>query len=326
MADIVLSYARENRPQAESLSRALEDAGWSVWWDREILPGLSYEQVIEAELSAARCVVVLWSASARQSNWVRDEATLALSRNVLVSVLLDDSAPPLGFRQQQTASLAHWDGSTTSPEFALLTQGIARVIGEGAPLGVRLPQIETRAPARPKRLKAAVITSVILGCVLAGGAAVIWSNGYFRQRQRGEAVPVSTAPASRASGRVESARALVVPADATLTLPRQNVALTVLSGTLEQLNAETRLLSLHIRVANHGTRSFYRTYYSTLRLVVDGVPRAPNDSLYEQVETSSAREFDYRFDVPAASTRAVLRIIDDDQTDEIQLDIPAPGR
>ena len=70
MADIVLSYARENRPQAESLSRALEDAaGWSVWWDREILPGVSYEQVIEAELSEARCVVVLWSASARESNW-----------------------------------------------------------------------------------------------------------------------------------------------------------------------------------------------------------------------------------------------------------------
>ncbi len=324
MADIVLSYARENRPQAESLSHALEDAGWSVWWDREILPGVSYEQVIEAELSAARCVVVLWSASARQSNWVRDEATLALSRNVLVSVLLDDSTPPLGFRQQQTASLAHWNGSTTSPEFALLTQGIARVIGGEPPLGVRPAQVETRAPARPKRLKAAMITSVILGCVLAGGAAVMWSDGYFRQR--GEAVPASTAPASRASGRVESARALVVPADATLTLPRENVALTVLSGTLEQLNADTRLLSLHIRVANHGTRSFYRTYHSDLRLVVDGVPRAPNDSLYEQVEKSSAREFDYRFDVPAATTRAVLRIIDDDQTDEIQLDIPAAGR
>jgi len=324
MADIVLSYAREDRRQAESLSRALEDTGWSVWWDREILPGVSYEQVIETELSAARCVVVLWSASARQSNWVRDEATLALGRNVLVSVLLDDSTPPLGFRQQQTASLAHWNGSTTSPEFALLTQGIARVIGEGAPLGVRLPQVETRAPARPKRLKTAMITAVILACVLAGGAAVMWRDGYFRQR--GDAVPASATPASGASARVESARALVVPADATLTLPRQNVALTVLSGTLEQLNADTRLLSLRIRVANQGTQSWYRTYYSTLRLVVDGVPRAPNDLLYEQIEKSSAREFDYRFDVPAAATRAVLRIIDDDQTDEIQLDIPAAGR
>jgi len=45
MADIVLSYARETRPQAESLAGALESAGWSVWWDRAILPGVSYEQV-----------------------------------------------------------------------------------------------------------------------------------------------------------------------------------------------------------------------------------------------------------------------------------------
>ena len=143
MADVVLSYARENRQQAESLAGALENAGWSVWWDRAILPGVSYEQVIEAELSSARCVVVLWSAAARQSNWVRDEATLALSRNVLVSVLLDDSEPPLGFRQQQTANLKNWDGSASDPAFALLTQGIARVVArEGAP-GVPAPQVAT---------------------------------------------------------------------------------------------------------------------------------------------------------------------------------------
>jgi hypothetical protein len=323
MADIVLSYAREDRQHAESLSRALQDAGWSVWWDREILPGVSYEQIIEAELSAARCVVVLWSASARQSNWVRDEATVALGRNVLVSVLLDESAPPLGFRQQQTASLAHWDGSTINPEFALLTQGIARVIGAGAPRGVRPVQIETRSPARPRRQKA-MITAVIVGVVLVGGAAVTWSSGYFRQR--GEAAPAGNVPVSQAGERTESTRALAVPADATLTLPREKVLLTVLSGTIERLNADTRLLSLHIRVANNGTQSWYRTYYSTLRLVVDDVPLAPNDLLYEQVEKSSAREFDYRFNVPAAATRAVLRIIHDDQTDEIQLEIPAVRR
>ena len=89
MADIFLSYARDDREKAESLARTLQEAGWSVWWDRSILPGSSYEQVIEHELSSASSVVVLWSAAASQSNWVRDEATLAQSRNVLVSVLID---------------------------------------------------------------------------------------------------------------------------------------------------------------------------------------------------------------------------------------------
>jgi hypothetical protein len=39
-ADIFLSYARGDRQKAESLARALHDAGWSVWWDRSILPDI----------------------------------------------------------------------------------------------------------------------------------------------------------------------------------------------------------------------------------------------------------------------------------------------
>jgi hypothetical protein len=325
MADIVLSYARENRQQAESLAGALENAGWSVWWDRAILPGVSYEQVIEAELSSARCVVVLWSAAARQSNWVRDEATLALSRNVLVSVLLDDSEPPLGFRQQQTANLKNWDGSASDPAFALLTQGIARVVAREGAHGVPTTPMAPRGPA--KRVKTAVITLVIVVGVLAGGGAVLWSPGYFWQvDETAPAVaPLSeAAPVSRDRG--ASSQALTVPAGAAVTLPRENVTLTILTGTLERLNAETRALTLHIRVSNNGTRSFYRTYYSTLRLIVDGVPRAPTDEPSEQVERLSAREFDYQFDVPATATHAVLRVTHDDQTGEIPLDLTPRGR
>jgi len=325
MADIVLSYARENRQQAESLAGALENAGWSVWWDRAILPGVSYEQVIEAELSSARCVVVLWSAAARQSNWVRDEATLALSRNVLVSVLLDDSEPPLGFRQQQTANLKNWDGSASDPAFALLTQGIAKVVAREGAQGVPTTQMAPRGPA--KRVKTAVITLVIVGCVLAGGGAVLWSPGYFWQED--ETAPTVTPPPDAAPvsrDREASSQALTVPARAFVTLPRENVTLTILSATLERLNADTRALTLHIRVSNNGTRSWYRTYYSTLRLIVDGVPRAPTDEPSEQVEKLSAREFDYRFDVPATATHAVLRVTHDDQMGEIPLDLTPRGR
>jgi hypothetical protein len=325
MADIVLSYARENRQQAESLAGALENAGWSVWWDRAILPGVSYEQVIEAELSSARCVVVLWSAAARQSNWVRDEATLALSRDVLVSVLLDDSEPPLGFRQQQTANLKNWDGSAGDPAFALLTQGIARVVArEGAPAVPAMP-----APRSSRRLTPAVITVVALGCLLAGSGALLWSSGYFDHRGDSAQAGESSALRRRepvAPSQAASSQALTVPARAFVTLPRENVTLTILSGTLERLNADTRALTLHIRVSNNGTRSWYRTYYSTLRLIVDGVPRAPTDEPSEQVEKLSAREFDYRFDVPATATHAVLRVTHDDQMGEIPLDLTPRSR
>jgi hypothetical protein len=323
MADIVLSYARDNQQQAASLAHALEQAGWSVWWDRAILPGTSFEPVIEAELSAARCVVLLWSAAARQSNWVRDEASLALSRGVLVSVLLDDSELPLGFRQQQTVSLAHWSGSTTDPAFTLLTQGIAKVVAGGGPPAGPRASVGVRSTASRTPLARGTVTVVALGVLIAVGAA-IWASGFLLRSDPAPARDVPTSPDRPIVA--ASSQALTVPAHATVTLAREQVTLTILSGTLERVNADTRALSLHIRFANNGTRWFYRTYYSSLRLLIDGVPRAPRDPPIGQVEVSSVDEFDYRFDVPATATHAVLRVTHDDQEGEIALNFAAPGR
>ena len=61
MSDIFLSYASEDLPRVRSLIRALERHGWSVWWDRTILPGRTFDQAIEEALDAARCVIVVWS-------------------------------------------------------------------------------------------------------------------------------------------------------------------------------------------------------------------------------------------------------------------------
>jgi len=322
MADIVLSYARDDRRQAESVADALEHSGWSVWWDRAILPGTNYRQVIEAQLSAARCVVVLWSAAARHSNWVHDEATLALNRNVLVSVLIDDSEPPLGFRQLQTANLATWTGSASDPAFALLQQGIAHVMsGASSTRGSTVEaagQVVPRSTVWRKWPMPLLPLIVALVCGVAGAGALMWSIGNRAQRAESGPTPESSVPEGR--DRAESSEALIVPAHATATLARENVTLTILSGKLARLNADTRSLSLHIRFSNNGTRSFYRTYHSNLRLVIDGVLHAPTDAPIAQVETSSAGEFDYRFDVPITATRAVLRIIHDDQTAEIPLD------
>ena len=321
MADIFLSYARDDREKAESLARALQEAGWSVWWDRSILPGTSYEQVIEHELSSASSVVVLWSAAASQSNWVRDEATLAQSRNVLVSVLIDDTELPLGFRQQQTANLAAWTGASSDPEFQLLAEGIATLVGAGAAAGAVSGDVvsdaQVRASVPVRRASFLPMTrSTVAGLAIAGAliAAVVWSAA-------GRA-PVAEAPTADVAG----LQTLVVPAGAEATLPREQMTLTVLSGKLERLNAASRLLSLRIRFANHGTRNFDRTYYTELRLLVNDVSVAPTTAPMDQIEASSAKEFDYVFEVPAAATRAVLRVIRGDETSDIPLDFTAARR
>src|SRR6185437_11948574 len=71
MADVFLSYARATQARIEQIGGALEGSGYSLWWDKALNASDDYAMVIEAELDAASCVVVAWSAPARQSLSIR---------------------------------------------------------------------------------------------------------------------------------------------------------------------------------------------------------------------------------------------------------------
>lgn len=106
--DIFVSYAAEERDRVEPLIQALQTAGFAVWWDRQIDAGKSFDRTIEEELSAASCVLVVWSAKSVESNWVREEADEGLRRGILVPVQIDPCQIPLGFRRIQAAQLIDW--------------------------------------------------------------------------------------------------------------------------------------------------------------------------------------------------------------------------
>jgi adenylate cyclase len=61
MADVFVSYARTDKPRVAPIVAAIEAQGWSVWWDPEIAAGQQFDDQIEKELNAARCVVVVWT-------------------------------------------------------------------------------------------------------------------------------------------------------------------------------------------------------------------------------------------------------------------------
>ena len=95
MADIFVSYARDDKDKVAPLVKALEGQGWSVWWDRLITPGKTFYGVIKEALEAAKCVVVLWSKLSTNSDWVLEEANNGKLRGILVPAKIDSIDPPL---------------------------------------------------------------------------------------------------------------------------------------------------------------------------------------------------------------------------------------
>src|SRR5262245_40072612 len=120
--DVFISYARGDRSRAAELASVLEAKGWSVWWDRDILPGRTFDDVIEEALTGARSVLVLWSAESVKSRWVRAEASAAAEREALVPVLIEPAAIPLEFRRLEAADLTNWHGDRDDPELQELIE------------------------------------------------------------------------------------------------------------------------------------------------------------------------------------------------------------
>lgn len=140
MSDIFISYASEDRNRAKSLAHALKRKGWSVWWDRRIPIGRSFDEVIEEALDGSKAVVVVWTQTSVKSQWVKNEAREGLRRRVLFPVmLLEEVKIPLEFRDLQTAHLMNWQPEQDHAGFDQFIDDLAHKIG--APVSVE---------ARPK--------------------------------------------------------------------------------------------------------------------------------------------------------------------------------
>jgi hypothetical protein len=129
MADVFLTCSDEDLRKAERLAVALEQFGWTVSSDRRVLAaGGNWLIAHAAELESAKCVVALWSPAADSSSWVRQDATVAQSKGVLVSVLIEEVGIPRGFQNMVHLDLRTWPGTDAAPEFQRLRESIQRLV------------------------------------------------------------------------------------------------------------------------------------------------------------------------------------------------------
>ncbi|HWI76112.1 MAG TPA: TIR domain-containing protein [Sphingomicrobium sp.] len=129
MADIFISYGRSTEAQAQQVADTLRAAGYSVWRDDELPAHRSYGDVIEERLRSAKAVIVLWSAEAARSQWVRAEADIAREAGTLVQVTIDGTIPPLPFNQIQCADLSGWEGDTSQNGWRKVESSVSLLVG-----------------------------------------------------------------------------------------------------------------------------------------------------------------------------------------------------
>ncbi|MBL9071009.1 MAG: YARHG domain-containing protein [Sphingopyxis sp.] len=233
MADVFISYSRDNKARVAQIAQAVSAAGYAVWWDAELPPHRSYGDVITEKIGSAKAAIVVWSQASAQSEWVRAEADVARNQKKLVQTAIDDVMPPLPFNQIQFAELADWNGEPDHRGWRKVLMSLEELCGrEAVPAAASVPQPvpelpptpgqpraapeDWHAPSAPR--KASLLPWALLGVAVVAVALLAWKlfqPGFGPQTAaaptEAAAVPGTTPPAMVGT---KSGPETIVPAEA----------------------------------------------------------------------------------------------------------------
>ena len=163
MADLFVSYKREDSAKVRKLVAALRQRGLETWWDEDIPASAQWEATIEKALRDAKAVLVCWSPQSVASENVRSEARVAREDGRLIQVFLRPCQPPLFFGERQGVDLSKWRGNADDERIDRLVDTVRRVAA-----GERADGGEQRARVRLDRRLVAIAGSLLLLAAIAG--------------------------------------------------------------------------------------------------------------------------------------------------------------
>jgi predicted ATPase len=185
LSDVFISYAHSTTAQpARAAADALRAAGYSVWLDDDLPAHRAFSREIDAQLTAAKAALVIWSAEAAMSDWVLSEANRAREEHKLVQLRLDGARLPMPFDQIQCADLAGWSGDVDASGWKKVVDSVAELVGRAptaaapsaaAPAREAAPAPELRLGNLPRHTGALIGRETEMGQIadlLDGGALV----------------------------------------------------------------------------------------------------------------------------------------------------------
>ena len=168
MADVLISYASEDRDRVRPLAQALEGRGFSIWWDRALASGQDYASVIERELANAKAVIVVWTNASVASTYVRDEAGRARDQGRLLPVMLDKVQPPLGFGSFQADDFTNWNGQRNAAQVQILEESIKAKLSGRDVDSAAVQRKRSRLGARIRMVSLLTVLALVIA-IAAGG-------------------------------------------------------------------------------------------------------------------------------------------------------------
>lgn len=126
--DVFISYKREERARCERIAAKLRALGLDVWFDAKLEAGKNFDREIEAAVAKSKAVLVLWSDSSVNSQWVRNEAGFGMKNDKLVAARLAPCEQPLAFSAVHYEDLFDPDFQDDHPGWLRLLERISTLV------------------------------------------------------------------------------------------------------------------------------------------------------------------------------------------------------
>lgn len=129
-SEIFISYSRRDAEFIGRLTAALEKERLDFWFDGKGLGGDRVDSVIRTQLAHAKAVIVVWSPTSIESEYVKGEARDGLRRNIAVPILIGGVStfdPPHDFHSINSIDFSGWQHDREAACFIQLLRSLERL-------------------------------------------------------------------------------------------------------------------------------------------------------------------------------------------------------
>jgi len=164
--DVFISYSSKNKTAADAICHVLEENGVKCWMaPRDIPAGSEYGDLIEMAIKSSEIVVVVFSQTAAESQWVKGELNIAFEEQKTMIPFRIDSTPLTG-QNRVILNQKHWIDAYPDYEekFSDLVNAVLHALGRNKIENNKLITKDNKR--KNSKSKPILLGSLILSCLV----------------------------------------------------------------------------------------------------------------------------------------------------------------